>query len=137
MLAQRCTNSCYSCLKVAQRTNCYNACSAAWADGRDKSQDMNPENEFKICGLSGGELKHVNCHSGAWSVASSPVGPWQTQRNFGVHRCSYGNAKEVVALHLRCSLVEADSLHLLKVDNVGVTGVAAVWSLLPLGPDKY
>ena len=73
--AQRCTESCYTCLKVAQRNNCYNACSAAWPDSQTKPDGMNPENEFYICGLSGGELKHVNCHSGAWSVASSPVGP--------------------------------------------------------------
>ena len=90
---QRCTNSCYTCLKQAQRTNCFNACSAAWPDSQSKPDNMNPENEFYICGLSGGELKHVDCHSGAWSVSSTPPGPWQTQRNFGTHRCSYGNAR--------------------------------------------
>ena len=84
----RCTNSCYSCLKVAQRTNCFNACSAAWPDARTKPDSQNPENEFYICGLSGSELKHVNCHSFSWSVASGPVGPWQQGGNFGVSRCS-------------------------------------------------
>ena len=84
----RCTNSCYSCLKVAQRTNCFNACSAAWPDARTKPDSQNPENEFYICGLSGSELKHVNCHSFSWSVSSGPVGPWQQGGNFGVSRCS-------------------------------------------------
>jgi len=84
----RCTNSCYSCLKVAQRNNCFNACSAAWPDARTKPDSQNPENEFYICGLSGSELKHVNCHSFSWSVASGPVGPWQQGGNFGVSRCS-------------------------------------------------
>ena len=84
----RCTNSCYSCLKIAQRTNCFNACSAAWPDARTKPDSQNPENEFYICGLSGGELKHVDCHSFSWSVSSGPVGPWQQGGNFGVSRCS-------------------------------------------------
>ena len=44
---------------------------------------------------------------------------------------------EVAALHLRCSLVEVVTLDLPKAVSAGVTGVAAAWSLLPLGPDKY
>ena len=43
--------------------------------------------------VSGGELKHVNCHSGAWSVSSTPPGPWSANRNFGTNRCAYGNAR--------------------------------------------
>ena len=44
---------------------------------------------------------------------------------------------EVAALHPHSSLVEVVTLDLLRVDNAGVIGVAAAWSLLPLGPDKY
>ena len=91
--AKRCTNSCYTCFKQAQRTHCYNGCSASWPDSQDTSSGMNNENEFYICGVSGGELKHVNCHSGAWSVASTPPGPWSANRNFGTNRCAYGNAR--------------------------------------------
>ena len=89
----RCPESCYSCLKIVQRSNCFNACSAAWPDGQNKPDGGNPQNEFKICGLSGGELKHYNCHSAAWSVASSAVGPWHAGVSFGVGRCSYGNSR--------------------------------------------
>ena len=91
---QKCTvASCYACAKQAQRTNCYNACSAAWPDGQSKPDTANPENEFYICGLSGGEFKSYSCHSDDFGVASSPTGPWSTDRNFGVTRCSYGNSR--------------------------------------------
>lgn len=80
-------------MKVAQRNNCFNACSAAWPDGANKPADANPQNEFKICGVSGAELKAYNCFSASWSVASTPVGPWSVPRTFGVGRCSYGNQR--------------------------------------------
>ena len=54
-----------------------------------------------------------------------------------VHTVVLMVTKEVAALHLLCSLVAVVTLDLPKVVSAGVTGVAAAWSLLLLGPDKY
>ena len=56
---KRCTNSCYTCLKQSQRNNCFNGCSASWPDSQDTASGMNNENEFYICGVSGGELSVI------------------------------------------------------------------------------
>ena len=91
---QKCTvNSCYACAKMSQRNNCYNACSAAWPDAQNKPDTANPENEFYICGVSGGEIRQYNCHSDNMSIAAGAVGPYSPGHNYGVDRCSYGNAR--------------------------------------------
>lgn len=90
-------DNCYSCVRVCQSNNCFgsnvDAQAANWPDGQTQPSSANPENEFKMCGHSGGELRHYNCHSGAWAIAGAPPGPWTPQRNFGINRCAVGNIR--------------------------------------------